>query len=327
MLRHLWQHFVSNSWAAVSQVTVAPGDLDPSAVNIVPFDGPEPPNTGSDRRIDLLAARRAKNPAKAGPFETLAIEVKVTRSDFLSDVKNPAKQEAWKRAATRHTYAVPAGLVQASEVPPECGLLWVTPPLHPRGFATTTWVKRAPYTPGHRPQLPLRVLVTLVYRLASLDGRTRGWQHTIGSGQSEEELRAALTAAQKRANTLEQQVVTYKGKADAWKLAYAATAPDGVPCGICGRPVKPLRPNKEGRFATWRHVSAADDTPCEVTEAAQAEAEAREDYAAADTAERERRLRVSHRFGLNEAVEAEPWRAWLRPYPAKPAPHYESDPT
>lgn len=327
MLKRLWLHFVSNSWAPIPQVTVAPADLDPSAVNIVPFDGPEGPSTGHDRRIDLLVARRARDQSKAGPVETLAVEVKVTRADFLTDIRNPAKQEPWKRAATRHTYAVPAGLVQASEVPEECGLIWVHEPVQSAyGYlspAEIKWVKRAPYTPGHRPQLPQRVLIALIYRLAGYEGRTRGWNAVVSGAATEQDLRASLTAATKRAEDLERRLDDAQGKGEAWKKAYTLAAPTGVPCGVCGRPLKPLRANRTGQFGSWRHIAATDDAPCRVSAAAQAEQDAREAYAKADTASRERTLRVRHRWGLDEAVEAEPWRGWLSspldPHPAMDA--------
>ncbi|HEY1118213.1 MAG TPA: hypothetical protein VGE43_10950, partial [Acidimicrobiales bacterium] len=162
MLTHLWRHF-AGQWAPIPQVTVAPGDLDPSAFALAAdYEGAEPPSDGTDRRIDMLLARRAKNPDKAGIYETLAIEVKVTRADFLADIKNPAKQAAWKQAATRHAYAVPAGLVQASEVPEECGLIWVHMPANGGYWSEVKWVKRAPYVRGHKPMIPLRVINALV---------------------------------------------------------------------------------------------------------------------------------------------------------------------
>lgn len=50
-------------------------------------------------------------------------EVKVSRVDFLSDVKNPEKREAYFKVGQRVFYATPPGLITKDEVPVECG--WV----------------------------------------------------------------------------------------------------------------------------------------------------------------------------------------------------------
>lgn len=50
-------------------------------------------------------------------------EVKISRSDFWSDVRNPAKRQSYALVAERIYYVVPAGMVTAEEVPPECGLV------------------------------------------------------------------------------------------------------------------------------------------------------------------------------------------------------------
>lgn len=55
-------------------------------------------------------------------FVATAYEVKVTRSDFLSDV-NSGKALQYLQVAGRLIYAVPAGLVQLGEIPHGCGLI------------------------------------------------------------------------------------------------------------------------------------------------------------------------------------------------------------
>lgn len=312
MLRALWRHFAGR-WAAVPQVTVSPNDMLPSAgLTATLYEGAEPPNDGSDRRIDTLLCRRAPNPEKSGPYETLAVEVKVTRADFLSDIKNPAKQDAWRKAATRHTYAVPAGLVQAHEVPEGSGLLWVTGASSKDWWKREVkWVKRAPYIPGHRPDLPVRVINAMVHRLAALEAATRGYYGTeeVVEG-SPEELRALLKAAEKKQAELERKVELLEGRADAWRAAYGLAAGDGLPCRICGNPIRPLRPTQHW-FAKWRHVDADHNEPCADLELAQRIQRAQDEYAAADTAAREERLRWAHRYKFDPEVEAEPWRAWF----------------
>ncbi|NUS57062.1 MAG: hypothetical protein HOV66_19730, partial [Streptomycetaceae bacterium] len=294
MLRALWHHFAGR-WATVPQVTVSPNDLLPaSGLAVIGYDGPEPPNDGSDRRIDMLLGRRAPNPGKAGAYETLAVEVKVSRADFLSDVRNPAKQDAWRKAATRHVYAVPAGLVHADEVPEHSGLLWVHGAADPNPWKREVkWVRKAPYIAGHRPQPPVRVLNGLMHRLMRLEAEVRGW--TGGSdalAETPDELRARLQAAEKRAADLQRRHDAAVERAGAWQAAYAIAAGDGLPCRICGEPIRPLRPTRHW-FAKWRHVNTDADAPCQMIDARHRAEAAQAEYAAADTATRERRLRAA----------------------------------
>ncbi|KVN48741.1 hypothetical protein WT12_08320 [Burkholderia territorii] len=50
-------------------------------------------------------------------------EVKVSRADFLADVALGDKRAGYAKVAEVVYYAAPAGLIDASEVPSECGLL------------------------------------------------------------------------------------------------------------------------------------------------------------------------------------------------------------
>lgn len=50
-------------------------------------------------------------------------EVKISRSDFLADVAKPEKRFGYSQIAEVLYYASPAGLIEATEVPTECGLL------------------------------------------------------------------------------------------------------------------------------------------------------------------------------------------------------------
>lgn len=58
------------------------------------------------------------------------VEVKVSRSDFLAEVRNPLKQERWLRHAHRAYYATPKDLVRVEEIPVGWGLIEVAAP-HP----------------------------------------------------------------------------------------------------------------------------------------------------------------------------------------------------
>lgn len=52
----------------------------------------------------------------------IAYEVKVSRADFLAEIRNPDKRaQAWA-ISTEYTFVTPQGLVKPDEVPDECGL-------------------------------------------------------------------------------------------------------------------------------------------------------------------------------------------------------------
>ncbi len=50
-------------------------------------------------------------------------EVKISRADFLADVALTDKRAGYAKVAEVVYYAAPAGMIEASEVPSDCGLL------------------------------------------------------------------------------------------------------------------------------------------------------------------------------------------------------------
>lgn len=56
--------------------------------------------------------------------ETVVVEVKVSRSDFLADAKKPHRVEGAGMGVYRY-FMCPEGLIQPHEVPARWGLLWV----------------------------------------------------------------------------------------------------------------------------------------------------------------------------------------------------------
>lgn len=315
MLRWLSAHYRQQMWAAIPQVTVAMHDLVPGPGDSLTV--PDGVTDIRDRRIDLLIARRAKNEQRCGPLETMAIEVKVSRADFLSDIKDPSKQAPWRQAATRHAYAVPAGLVRPEEVPAGSGLAWVHPPRHAYGMPKIEWVTRAPFIPGHKPRLPFRVLLGVMHRLSGLEGATRGWYEPIGAQKSEQDLRAELTQLRTTIDRQEKVIEKAQDAADSWRLAYSLTAGEGIPCRWCDHGLKPLNPG-HGTFRRWGHSKDHADE-CTAAEKRVVEQAARDAYDAADDKDRERQVRNAHRYGFQPEVESIPWRAYL-PHRWEPAP-------
>ena len=71
--------------------------------------------------------------------ERISYEIKVSRSDFLHEIKNPKKREQALSLSNYFYFAVPKGLVSVNEIPEECGLIEVGENLN------TRIKKKAPY--------------------------------------------------------------------------------------------------------------------------------------------------------------------------------------
>jgi hypothetical protein len=78
-------------------------------------------NKNVERRLDAFAFHLWPS----GGYRPTGFEVKVSRSDFLHDLKQPAKRARYLALCQYFYYVVPSGLVQPEEVPEEAGLLWV----------------------------------------------------------------------------------------------------------------------------------------------------------------------------------------------------------
>ena len=73
----------------------------------------------SERRIDLFVMNmfRSKN------FLRVAYEIKVSRSDFFSDVGDMSKHEPIRNFCNEFWFATPRGVVKKEEIPEGCGLM------------------------------------------------------------------------------------------------------------------------------------------------------------------------------------------------------------
>ncbi len=89
-----------------------------------------------DRRIDLWAMKCA--PSAGMPAH--AIEVKVSRSDWLRELKKPRKRRAAMAISNYFWIAAPVGIVKDGELPEGCGLIEFEPERmndsHYRGLVT-----------------------------------------------------------------------------------------------------------------------------------------------------------------------------------------------
>lgn len=53
----------------------------------------------------------------------IAFEIKISRQDFLAEIKNPAKRRAALFFSNQFYFVAPKGLINPEEIPPECGLI------------------------------------------------------------------------------------------------------------------------------------------------------------------------------------------------------------
>ncbi len=79
----------------------------------------EPGYYGEGRRIDALAF----NNYPSRGHKIVSYEVKISRADFLAELKEPEKRKSAVALVDEFYFACPKGLVKASEIPEECGLI------------------------------------------------------------------------------------------------------------------------------------------------------------------------------------------------------------
>lgn len=74
-----------------------------------------------DRRIDAWAM----GCWPSQHFARIAYEVKVSRSDFLNELKQPRKRRVGLLHSNTFYFVTPPGITRIEEIPPECGLIEV----------------------------------------------------------------------------------------------------------------------------------------------------------------------------------------------------------
>lgn len=77
---------------------------------------------GCEQRLDAYAL--GCYPSKG--HTAIAFEVKVSRSDFLAEIRNPAKRYHAMALSNQFFFVAPEGLVTTEEIPDLCGLMEVT---------------------------------------------------------------------------------------------------------------------------------------------------------------------------------------------------------
>lgn len=76
-------------------------------------------------RPDVFSVKPTYNVGQVNP---IVHEVKVSRADFLSDMKRPEKREAYQAYSEAFYFACPHGLIDAAEIPQGTGLVYELSP-------------------------------------------------------------------------------------------------------------------------------------------------------------------------------------------------------
>lgn len=290
----LYRHFIFQSWWPLTQVT-----LDDPAVAGKPYVHG---GRSRYRRIDMLMLRSPRKRG-LGDVESLAIEIKVSRSDLLADVRDPAKQEAWREMSHRHAYAIPAGLARKEEIPAASGIITVD---GTGGIDAVSWARKATYTTAP-PHLPPQLIIALAARAAQAEASIKGLASNSNQDDDPEAMRAELQRLRQENRRLADRDHRQTGQLAAWRAACAAA--DGVPCGTCGHLVKPTRYSPHDGFG-WRHVDRAHEAPCEQLRKTAAEEEARQQWEHWETNSRRSFYRQQAEHDARERG-TEPWLIYL----------------
>lgn len=252
----LHDHFTRQGWHLLEEVTCE----DPDAHD---QEGRWRPGATAARRIDVLALRTPKRATAAGvPLgvaQLLAIEIKVTRADFVADVAHPEKQAPWRNLAHQHAYAVPEGLVDPAEVPDGHGLLVIERESYlrwgGRHLHAVRWAKKAPYTHGG---LPPEFVRHFAGRAARAEARLRGRDQS-GSREDPADLRAELERVKHQLDLVAGRAERERAAAARWRqIAVSGGYP--VACATCGHPVRPT--SVRTHWEQWRHVYPEHDPAC-----------------------------------------------------------------
>jgi hypothetical protein len=161
----------------------------------------------SEQRLDGWSVHYFKSKRNV----TRSYEIKVSRSDFKSEISKPLKRRPALRLANEMYFVAPQYLLEAREIPPECGLLEVTTegdikttlPAPFRDVMPPTWLFVAAITRRIDRERMARhgaeMAAETTLRLASLATQTalvrhlRRWrEHNIGSREVPDKILAAL---------------------------------------------------------------------------------------------------------------------------------------
>lgn len=297
----LYRHFVGR-WAVLTEVSARPERLDDEtwlAYMRGQIRRDElAAKQGTYRRIDVLLLRARATPRpgptvasmlaapgpaalfdqpkpKAAPttddggIERLAIEVKVSRSDFLQDIRNPDKQAPWRALAHRHAYAVPEGLVSVGEVPADSGLI-VVGHAPTRFAAPVKFARKAPRAAHEVGRLPVANIMDAFYRAARLEAQVKGYSYDVERIDGDAEtLRAEVERLRHELELAGNRTDRAAERAREWQRRYAFHEPPA--CATCGHPLHPAG-RRRVYGVEWEHRDDVVEAGCKPLRTLAAEA-------------------------------------------------------
>ena len=136
------------SWALLPELRVGTGYKNLKA------------NINPEQRIDAWAI--CLYPSKG--LCRVAYEIKVSRSDFLHEIKNPEKRLQAMQYSNQFYFATPKGLVKPEEIPTECGLVEIDED------GSSRYVVGAPYR-DTEPDTWIHLLAAIARRAAKAEAR------------------------------------------------------------------------------------------------------------------------------------------------------------
>jgi hypothetical protein len=137
-------------WRGVALRAALPGE---SLVEGAPVEVHEPTTRWVMAVPDVFSVRHTSRPEY---LEPVAHEVKVNRADLLSDLRNPDKAQAYRRAAGQCWYVIQEGIGEPEEIPADFGVMIAcaerlvlarsAPRIH-QALTFSTWMTLARATP------------------------------------------------------------------------------------------------------------------------------------------------------------------------------------
>ena|SRR5690625_1570879 len=121
-----------------------------------------------EQRLDAYAI----NLFRSNNYERIAYEIKVSRSDFLSEINNPDKRRQALEFSNKFYFVTPKGLLTKDEIPKECGLIEV---YEEKDRLTSRIKVSAPFRETDPP--PMEFFLSIARRGSNAEGQLE-WMRT-----------------------------------------------------------------------------------------------------------------------------------------------------
>lgn len=216
-----------------------------------------------ERTIDVLMLRNWGG-VKSESFERLAIEIKVSKSDYKNET-DEKRSPAWANAH-RCAYACPEGIITPDQLPPGWGLLWVYPePLTGVAPTSRNWGRRCVWKRGakrHEPEGgdPVRLLHNLARRACRAEERIR-----LGDGDGAELARLRIEVERLHLRLANRDGAIDRQRARANDALRRLRALGEQRCADCHEVVKPSTHKRSIAFdedGFWRHADEEAGKRC-----------------------------------------------------------------